>query len=272
MQYFRNHRAAYACGEAIIALCFSFALGGAVSADPAVEFDFARTANCRDVTPAERSAADPGERLMEVNLPVTARFHGVAADDVDELVIEIYAPAAGMRVASYEPTTQLATDVTKAIETTTTSHTAKSLEATLGGTLPAPYSELVAHLTPSITASTSRGGSATEKVTRLPPRYAVVVSGTAYEGHGAFFKLKRSSQTSLEGVHALTVTFIAPRDWQSGAIRVGCSARGQRKLLFVKQDATLGRAAGEVMLRLVHQDAATRCTDAATELATGMND
>jgi hypothetical protein len=74
------------------------------------------------------------------------------------------------------------------------------------------------------------------------------VSGTSSEGRGVFFKLKRSSQTSLEGVHDLAVTFVVPADWQGGRVRVGCSARGLRRILLLKHDATLGRAAGDVQL------------------------
>jgi hypothetical protein len=66
-----------------------------------------------------------------------------------------------------------------------------------------------------------------------------------------FFKLKRSSQTSLEGVHELAVTFVAPAMWRGAIVQVGCSARGERKLLWViKQDATLGSEGDSVRLYL----------------------
>ena len=44
------------------------------------------------------------------------------------------------------------------------------------------------------------------------------------------------------------MTFVVPADWQGGEVRVGCSARGKRRLLLLKHDATLGRAAGDVRL------------------------
>jgi hypothetical protein len=70
-----------------------------------------------------------------------------------------------------------------------------------------------------------------------------------------FFKLKRSSQTSLEGVHELAVTFVAPVDWQNGKVLVGCSARGSRKMLWIDKPATLGRAASEVELSVAGSNA-----------------
>jgi hypothetical protein len=133
-------------------------------------------------------------------------------------------------------------------ETTTTTKRARSLDGTLGGGLPVPYAGLVAHVSPSINAGLSGSETETEKTNRLPPKHAIVVSGTSSEGRGVFFKLKRSSQTSLEGVHELAVTFVVPANWQGGDVRVGCSARGKRRILLLKHDATLGRAAGDVRL------------------------
>jgi hypothetical protein len=136
------------------------------------------------------------------------------------------------------------------IETTTTKKRARSLDATLGGALPVPYAELVAHVAPSINAGISGSEVATERMNRLPPMQAVVVSGTSSEGRGVFFKLKRSSQTSLEGVHGLSVTFMVPASWKGGEVQVACSAYGRRKLLWIKQPATLGESSGTVRLRL----------------------
>ena len=115
----------------------------------------------------------------------------------------------------------------------------------------------MAHITPSINAAISHGETATDKLHRLPPKYAVVVSGTSSAGRGVFFKLKRSSQTSLEGVHELAVTFVAPADWQDGKVLVGCSARGSRKLFWMDKPATLGRAASEVELTLAGSTASS---------------
>ena len=127
---------------------------------------------------------------------------------MDELDIEINGAATGLRVHSFSPSTQLASDLSKEIETTTTTKKEHSFGATLGGALPVPHANVVAQVSPSINANTSSCETVTEKLNRLPPKYAVVVSGTSSDGRGVFFKLKRSSQTSLEGVHELTVVFI----------------------------------------------------------------
>jgi hypothetical protein len=222
----------------------------AALADGHVEFDFARAVECRDVTPAERAVQYPTQRLVEFSLPVSVRFHDVALDDVDELTVEITGPASGMRVFNFAPATQLSSDIANAIETTTTTKSDRSLDGSLGGSLPIPYAAEVAHATPTINAGISKGETTTEKLCRLPPKYAVVVSGTSAEGRGVFFKLKRWSQTSLEGVHELSVTFIVPAGWRGGEMYVKCSAGGQRKVLFMKQSATLGAEGAPVRLYL----------------------
>ena len=224
---------------------------GVAVAAPYVEFDFARSAECHDVTPAECIEPYANRRLVELRLPVSVRFHGVAMEDVEELDIEINGAAAGLRVVDFWPATRLASDIAQQIETTTTTKRGRSIDGTLGGGLPVPYAGLVAHVSPSINAGISGSETATEKTNRLPPKQAIVVSGTSSEGRGVFFKIKRSSQTSLEGVHELAVTFAVPADWQGDEVRVGCSARGRRALLWIKQPATLGRAAGNVRLHLV---------------------
>ncbi len=229
-------------------LALALAAPPAAFAAPYVEFDVAPTAECRDVTPPQRIAQYPNQRLIEVTLPVSVRFHGAAMDDVDELAIEINGSSAGMRVHDFAPVTQLMTDIAHDIETTKITNKKRSLDGTLGGTLPIPGADAAAHLTPSITADLSGCETETEKINRLPPKYAVVVSGTSSQGRGVFFKLKRSSQTSLEGVHELAVTFVAPRIWQRSEIQVDCAARGQRKMLWMKQSATIGQTSRMVQL------------------------
>ncbi len=218
-------------------------------AGSAVLFDFARLAECRDVTPAERRETYPDERLVEVRLPISVRFQGVPAGDVEKIDVDVDGSPAGLRVHEFAPTTEMASDVQE-IETTTTKTRARSLDATLGGALPIPAAELVAHVMPSISAGTARSEEATEKTRRLPPKHVVVVSGTAHRGQGVFYSFKPSSQTSLEGVHELRVVFIAPVHWAGGTMQVACGARGVRQVLWIEQPKSLGGVNARVELYL----------------------
>jgi hypothetical protein len=195
-----------------IAVLSATVVTSTADARPYVEFDFARSAECRDVTPPERADQYPHQRLVEMTLPVSVRFRGVVADDVDELDIEINGSAAGLQVFDFSPDTQLASDVKRTIETTTTVTKERSIDGSLGGVLPIPYSEAVAHVTPSINAALSRGEIETEKLHRLPPKYAVVVSGTSSEGR-PIGKTARCSSDAARGVAANFFGSTSRRRW-----------------------------------------------------------
>src|SRR5437016_1825007 len=85
------------------------ALAQVAFAGPFVEFDIAPTAECHDITPPQRIAQYPNQRLIEVALPISVRFRGVDLNDVDELDIEVNG-SWGMRVHDFAPTTQLTSD------------------------------------------------------------------------------------------------------------------------------------------------------------------
>jgi hypothetical protein len=220
-----------------------------LAAEPTVEFDFARLIPFRVVEVAESaSSLSDGEKLVEVVIPISVRFRGVPVDDVRELDFEVDASDAELRVAGFAPATQLHTDITQPIYTSTTKENARALEATLGGELPVPMGDVVSHVTPSVTAAVGKSESATERLSRLPPKEAIVVSGTASQGQGVFYKLKRSTQTSLEGVHEISIQFVVPEDWQGCALRVTCTARGQRTVFWMDKPAQFGQVAARVQL------------------------
>jgi hypothetical protein len=239
---------------------------GARAAELKVDFDFARQVSYKDVTPPERAKQYPEERLVSVKLPISVRFAGFASGEIENLDIEVDASAAGLRVDSFCPTTQLASDA-MTIESTTSTKNSRSLGGTLGGAIPVPVGAIVAQITPSVNANATKSDEETEKIRRLPPKQAIVVSGTFGEGHGVFFKIKPSSQTSLEGVHELEIKFVAPTNWKGGSIRVACAARGHRSVMWVDQPTIFGRALETVSLypegNTVRREAAERQTKAA---------
>ncbi len=97
-----------------------------------VGFDFARLVEYRDVTPTERLERAPHERLIEITLPVSVRFQGLAVGEIEHLDFEIDGAAAGIRVESFSPATELAADAI-AVETITETAKERSLGATLSG-------------------------------------------------------------------------------------------------------------------------------------------
>ena len=233
-----------------IALVAALTAGG--SAGPLawgqdVGFDFARLVEYRDVTPTERLERAPHERLIEIKLPVSVRFQGLAVGEIEHLDFEIEGAAAGIRVESFSPATELAADAV-AVETITKTVKQRSLGATLSGKMPVPVGPVACDVGPSLSAGMSKADEATEKVQRIPPKRPIVVSGTFAQGRGVFFKFKQSSQTSFEGVHELVVTFAVPAAWQAGGVRVSATARGHKPRLWIDQPTVFGEVTTMVEL------------------------
>jgi hypothetical protein len=220
-------------------------------AEPSVEFDFPKLIACRDVTPAGFSERNPKEKVVEAVFPVSIRIHGNDDHKVQEISLEIDGGSAGLRVVAFAPQTHLESELADNVIVETTTVKSHSIDATLGGQLPVPYAEVVAKVTPSISAGRSQNKIATEKTLRLPPKLTVVVSGTRNQGQGVFFELKPTSQTTLEGVHELSVSFVVPKKWQTATVRVSCSARGQRQVLWLDQNRVWGQSRRDVGLYLV---------------------
>jgi hypothetical protein len=206
----------------------------ALAAGPDISFDFAHVVDYRDVTPDERLKQYPNERLVRVKLPISVRFQGLASGEVELLDFEIDGTSAGLRVDCFLPKTLLASEAT-GIESTTTTKKSGTIGATLGGSVPVPVGSVVSTIAPSITTGLSRSDEDSEKIHKIPPKQPLVVSGTFAQGRGVFFKFKKSTQTTFEGVHELEITFVAPVNWKGGGIKISCTARGHQKKLWTEE-------------------------------------
>lgn len=221
---------------------------------PVIEFDVPQTILCRDVTPADYQPVNPGERLLQVTLPVSVVVLKGEPSRVRDVIFEVDGESAGLRVFDFSPDTTLASDQIKEIEVKRTEQKQKGIDASLGGALPVAGG--TAHLTPSVTAGSSEQTTETVTQMRLPPKQAVLVSGAVNRRQGVYFKLRQSSQRTLEGEHLLTITFAAPADWSDGALQVECVARGEKKWLFVKQRKVWGSSRTPVEVRVARHTVA----------------
>jgi hypothetical protein len=231
---------------------------------PEVAFDVPATLSCRDVTTPEFLAANPDMRLVEVVTPVSLLlFHGEAGK-VDDMVLEIDGGAAGLKVHDYAPRTELASELAQPTEVKETIATDKSIAATIGAKLAPDVC-----LTPTLTAGASKAESATVTRSELPPKQAVIVSGTTGGRSGVYFKLRRSTQSTLEGERLFSVTFAAPADWDGGSVEVRCLARGEKKWLFVDQRRVWNQTTKPVELRLVSHTTAKPVVDTPVKESAG---
>jgi len=232
-------------------------------AAPVVEFDFGRTVECRKVLVPEQNEKllSPDEKLIEMKLRVSVRVLSGKLDDVKEIRIEVSDCDGRMRVRDFLPNTRLESLLTEQIEWTKTTETNKSLGASLGGEAPLLLGEVVAHVAPSLNGSVGQRELITEKKRKIAPKYLVVSSGTVGQGHGVFFKLRASSQSTLEGVHELTIRFVVPRGWRGDAVRVSCQATGQKKILWMKQHKIWAHTIAPVALYLAGDSRARQAAE-----------
>ena len=222
---------------------------GAVNAGepPVVLFDLPKRLVAHEVI-------EPGGsgllRLVEVTVPVSARVAEGDVGKVQEITVEIDGRCAGLIVHDFAPQTTLGSELAGDIHVTTTTEKAHSFEASLGGQSPIPLGDVVAQVTPSLSGGLKNRQAETKTTSRLAPKRPVVVSGTLNEGHGTFFQLRPSSQTTLEGQHQLSVVFRVPDDWVVSRLEVRCWARGERQVLWFDQPQIWGSTQRTVSMAL----------------------
>ncbi|MEQ8848387.1 hypothetical protein [Botrimarina sp.] len=213
---------------------------------PEVGFDVPQRLVCRDVTTDAFLAERPGERLVEIVAPVTLLLYHGEARRVQDVVVEIDGASAGLAVYDYAPRTELVAEHAQPIEVKKT----ESVDKTIGGSLGGKIAGDVA-LAPTISGGATKSEAVTTTQNRLPPKRPLVVSGTTGRRTGVYYKLRKSSQSTLEGEQEFRVTFAAPADWSGGSIEVRCVARGEQKWLLVEQRRVWNETAKPVELRLV---------------------
>lgn len=233
----------------------------AEAGEPAgLAFDFGRTIECRDVTPAAYAERYPDERIVECTLRLSVYLTAGAISDVEAIRIEAGDMNRRLRVYDFSPSTRLESEFADDIETVKTVESSHSFAVSLGGEIPC-IGGTAANVSPSISGGKGGKEVVTEKQKRVAPKQAVVASGTTNEEHGVFFVLRPSPTTSLEGVHELKVQFVVPVTWRGDAIRVACQATGSQKMLWMTQPKVLAQKATAVALYMEGDFAARRAAE-----------
>jgi hypothetical protein len=178
------------------------------SAAPEVTFDIPFTIECRDVTPKGFRETHPSEKIIEAKFRVSMRITKGIEKDIKDLVYVIDSPERRLNVSDFIPRTKLGSEVAGTISIVETA------ENSLGGALAVKYEAAEA------TGQASQKKTRTESYTKLPPKELVLASGTVNREHGVFFKLRPSSDDSLEGMKEFACLFAVPKEWR-GDEKVG---------------------------------------------------
>jgi hypothetical protein len=182
---------------------------------PLLEFDVPFAVSCRSIASADAAKKHPGQDLIEVEIPITARLLSQAEKDIKQCVYALVDPTepGTLTVLDWLPRTELQTEFAKPIQFNN-EHTAK-----IGINMSARY---------FVTAAGDAMGQLKSGVAYelLPPRETVLASGTIRSGHGVYFKLKPSTQTTLEGMKLFSAICAVPRGWRGGCLELRCQAIG----------------------------------------------
>lgn len=188
---------------------------GSAFSQTLVRFDTGFTVECRDVTPPERRKLYPASRVIEVIIRVSPNIVAGSERELHELYFEMICPDRVARVLSFVPNSELTSDV---------------VDGTIAVRIARGVGEGQLRYAVSPKAGAARAGAAYEvtevKFELLAPKHVLVASGTLEREHGAFFKLRRSTQGTLEKAREFALLMEVPAGWRGGNFTVRCIAQG----------------------------------------------
>jgi hypothetical protein len=204
---------------------------------PLLEFDVPFLISCRSLPLKDAARDDLGKELIEVVIPISARVQAGTEKDLKQCLYTLVDPAEPetLSVTDWLPRTELRSEFAKPIQFSN-EHLAK-----VGISLSAHY-------------VLSAAGDATGQLKSgvayelLPPQEIVLASGTVQHGHGVFFKLKPSTQTTLEEKKSFSAIVAVPRGWRGGCLKLQCEALGWDRGVVPTFDREVG--SGKVVFYL----------------------
>jgi len=189
---------------------------------PCVLFDVVPSAAAVDVTPPEFFAANPTEKLIVIQFPISSLVRLESENGLIQYLYVISGTNALFQIVDYAPKTQLDSDVKGKVSVE--KHRGES--TTLGLKVYTPHDLF---LDGDATAHHGANDSDSTRFEQLPPLRLIAASGTMHRGLSAYFKLKPSTRTTLEGDKTFAITAHVPASWRAGLIHVNCQAFGQSR-------------------------------------------
>jgi len=189
----------------------------AFAGEPRVRFDMPGMIAAHDVTPLEFASANPGEKLVEVVLPISSLIGAEGDDRLLQFIYRLESPHSAFEVVDFLPKTTLTTRFASPIGHQRSQEQTNQLGLSLTGNYP-PFVSSTGN------AGTSTKTSSSVRYELLPPLELLAASGTMERGSGVFFKLKPSPRTSLEGSKDFAMVLRVPANWRGDCLWVTCEA------------------------------------------------
>ncbi len=243
-----------------VGVCFGcLAIPTADASPPRVSFDIDPLVACRDVTPPEFAEANPDERLVQADFPVSSLIRNGGEGDLIQYLYRVESPEETIRIVDYSPKTTLTSDIAGNVSIEKKKEKTNHVGMALTGPIDWPI------------RATGSGdvGSKSHNVERyelLPQKFAAAASGTVRRGYGVYFKLKPSRSTTLEGSKQFTLVFRVPKEWRGDYVHLSCTAIGFRRGVVAPLDERTVCGARRFVIAL-YADGDTSAKSAAERLA-----
>jgi hypothetical protein len=216
-------------GFRVLAIVLGLILGGqqtALWAD-SLQFDTNPSVACQELVDPEFTRSVPDEKLIVVQCTVSVLGIG-GRNALDECLFHFYSPELFARVHDFAPKTLVATDVVGNIQIEHEGVQSAGVHMGASG-------EGSGILTAEISANQEHRSAENRSYELLPPRELVTAAGTLGRGTGVYFKIRRTTQQSLEGTHLFSLILRVPTAWRGGYLRLHCQAFSARTRLQESQ-------------------------------------
>lgn len=179
-----------------------------------LQFDTNPSVACQEVADGAFAASVPGEKLIRVDCHISVL--GIHRErTLDECLFHFYSPEFHTRVQDYSPKTIVATDVVGNIQVQSEHVQSQGVRLGVEG-------DASNFLHANATANHETNSAENRSFEVLPPRELVTAAGTLGRGSGVYFKIRRTSQQSLEGTHLFSLILRVPSMWRAGYLRLHC--------------------------------------------------
>lgn len=190
---------------------------------PCVRFDVPPMVDAVDVSTPAFLTANPAEKLVRIRIPISSLVRLDSEGSLLQYLYLVNGPGSTpFQIVDYAPKTATATDIAGPIVEEQTE--GESSNIGFKAFTPQDFP-----LKADATAGHSSNNSISRRLERLPPQELLAASGTLHRGSSAYFKLKPSTQTTLEGSKQFEVVARVPYSWRAGLVKITCAAFSKRR-------------------------------------------
>lgn len=213
---------------------------GPLHAAGQVHFDVNASAGVRALHTPMAFAHSADTRLVSLELDVSILFQPGAEQTVREVMVQAACRRDDVTVVDYSPRTELQTDIDGPMQVFQEKD--QSRDANLQGMGGYPGIG-------SISGAWNQSEYQTQSVQFLqrPARELAVAAGTTNRKRGVYFKIRPSSQTTLEGSRKLSILLAVPENWRADLMDVSIQAAGLESPHF-RKDSVIARQSFVVAL------------------------